>query len=612
VIGFASLDRAGMSRAVPALGLPVATLVYRSGETTSALLVLAWVVAVVATLVLGNRVTPIERGLEADGPGGGLVLGRRRALQTVVAAAVVAPAALLVAGAIGRAVPELVAAGSRGGAPAGAAAQTHPGLTGGLDAGSPVVLTDDVVLRVRADRPLYWRGTTYDEWDGRRWSRGDEPQWVSWSGAEVDLDALRASVAPAGDATAAPADPVLADPVPADPVPAGRPRLEPALPEPVVVRQEFEAEQAGFDVVIGAWRMISLATTARQAVIGADGSVILPAPLEPGATWTVESVLVPVGEEELRQADPASLPPSSAAIQRYAVEDAVTAPVAELARSITASSPTTYDKVRAIEAWMDANVTYTRDLLELPIGSDAVHHLLFESRRGFCEQIGSALVVMLRSLGIPARLAVGYVPGEYDGDSGQWLSRGTDAHAWAEVYFPAIGWQGFDPTAGVPLAADVPTEPLPVDTSLLVAIAVALVAVVALVAAGRVRQSRRLLAVPGGDRALAELQRRFDACGAKLGRRWPASMTAREKGEDLVAGGAPPGPVARVVAALERLAFFDLDRIPPTGVDLSPLDAELDRLERDVDSGSSAVAGARGTSEPPDQPAGRVVSTLDT
>src|SRR5690606_33351871 len=78
----------------------------------------------------------------------------------------------------------------------------------------------------------------------------------------------------------------------------------------------------------------------------------------------------------------------------------------------------------------------------------------FGSRRGFCEQIASALVVMLRTQGVPARLATGYTPGTRDPVAGVWEVRARNAHAWAEVWFPEVGWQAFDPTAGVPLAGD--------------------------------------------------------------------------------------------------------------------------------------------------------------
>jgi transglutaminase-like putative cysteine protease len=103
---------------------------------------------------------------------------------------------------------------------------------------------------------------------------------------------------------------------------------------------------------------------------------------------------------------------------------------------------------------MSAHTQYTLDIPALPKGHDAVDQFLFVDQRGFCEQIGTSLVVMLRSLGIPARLAVGYANGERNPFTGLYEVRAKDAHAWAEVYFPGVGWQGFDPTASVPLAGE--------------------------------------------------------------------------------------------------------------------------------------------------------------
>jgi protein-glutamine gamma-glutamyltransferase len=128
--------------------------------------------------------------------------------------------------------------------------------------------------------------------------------------------------------------------------------------------------------------------------------------------------------------------------------------VKKLAADVTASAPTRYDKVRALEAWMGENTQYTLDIPPLPAGADAVDHYLFEDKKGFCEQIASSLVVMLRSLGYPARLAVGYTPGERNPFTGLYEVRADDAHAWTEVWFPDVGWQAFDPTAKVPFAGD--------------------------------------------------------------------------------------------------------------------------------------------------------------
>ncbi len=79
---------------------------------------------------------------------------------------------------------------------------------------------------------------------------------------------------------------------------------------------------------------------------------------------------------------------------------------------------------------------------------DAVEYFLFEERRGYCEQFASSLAVMVRSLGIPARVATGYVPGEYNPFTGLYEVKASSAHAWVEVYFPGYGWSTFDPTPG--------------------------------------------------------------------------------------------------------------------------------------------------------------------
>ena len=95
---------------------------------------------------------------------------------------------------------------------------------------------------------------------------------------------------------------------------------------------------------------------------------------------------------------------------------------------------------------------YTTDIPPLAPGADAVDSFLFGTRRGFCEQISTATVVMLRSLGIPARETVGYVPGSYNPITDLYDVQAKDAHAWVQVWFPGYGWQNFDPTADVPLA----------------------------------------------------------------------------------------------------------------------------------------------------------------
>jgi Transglutaminase-like superfamily/Domain of unknown function (DUF4129) len=130
--------------------------------------------------------------------------------------------------------------------------------------------------------------------------------------------------------------------------------------------------------------------------------------------------------------------------------------VEALAKKITAGDTTNYDRVASLIAWMGAHTHYSTDIPPLPAGADTVDEFLFGNRVGFCEQISTSLAVMLRSIGIPTREAVGYVPGPYDPITDLYQVRADDAHAWVQVWFPGFGWQSFDPTAVVPLASPAP------------------------------------------------------------------------------------------------------------------------------------------------------------
>lgn len=180
---------------------------------------------------------------------------------------------------------------------------------------------------------------------------------------------------------------------------------------------------------------------------------LLPTELDAGTVYTVVSRRPRVTEAVLREpAGGAPTPPGFT--QRYTRLPEVPERVRELAARVTAGAPGVYDQVRALERWMGENLTYTLDIPPLPEGADAVEQFLFVDKKGFCEQIATALVVMLRSLGVPVRLTMGYTPGERDPFTGLYQVRARNAHAWAEVYFPGVGWQGFDPTASVPLSGE--------------------------------------------------------------------------------------------------------------------------------------------------------------
>jgi transglutaminase-like putative cysteine protease len=193
-----------------------------------------------------------------------------------------------------------------------------------------------------------------------------------------------------------------------------------------------------------------------------DGALRSDVTLTAGSVYTVVSERVQVDAEILRtQGDVGEFfaefieMSGGGQIQPFLeLPESTTQRTIDLATSLRTPGESTYDTILAYEAWLGANTEYDLDAPVPADGEDAVDDFLFESRLGFCEQIATTLTIMLRSQGVPARLATGYVPGERDRVSGVWNVRGTDAHAWVEVWFPQTGWQPFDPTAEVPLAAD--------------------------------------------------------------------------------------------------------------------------------------------------------------
>jgi transglutaminase-like putative cysteine protease len=129
--------------------------------------------------------------------------------------------------------------------------------------------------------------------------------------------------------------------------------------------------------------------------------------------------------------------------------------VAERAREVTANAFTPYDKAVAIEAYLRDSFTYSTRVPAVPPDRDWVDFLLFDSPKGYCDYFATAMTVMLRTAGIPARVASGFAPGDFDAGSGTWLIRENHAHSWVEVYFPRYGWVTFEPSAIRPVPARV-------------------------------------------------------------------------------------------------------------------------------------------------------------
>lgn len=126
--------------------------------------------------------------------------------------------------------------------------------------------------------------------------------------------------------------------------------------------------------------------------------------------------------------------------------------VSELAHELTEGMDSEYEMVRAIETYLkeEGGFRYSlRETQETPPGEDYVDYFLFDTKVGYCDNFSSAMTVMLRAVGIPARWAKGFTPGtlqtDADGEEYYQVSN-SNAHSWTEVYFPSFGWIPFEPS----------------------------------------------------------------------------------------------------------------------------------------------------------------------
>jgi transglutaminase-like putative cysteine protease len=128
--------------------------------------------------------------------------------------------------------------------------------------------------------------------------------------------------------------------------------------------------------------------------------------------------------------------------------------VRDLALDITKDEDNWFDKARAIEQYFQSGeFAYDQTKVAIPTGDeDYVEQFLFDTKRGYCDNFSTSMVTMLRSIGIPARWAKGYAPGNYrgmgDGKSRIYEVTNNEAHSWVEIFFPALGWVPFEPTKG--------------------------------------------------------------------------------------------------------------------------------------------------------------------
>ncbi|HET7467645.1 MAG TPA: transglutaminaseTgpA domain-containing protein [Candidatus Dormibacteraeota bacterium] len=276
-------------------------------------------------------------------------------------------------------------------------------------------LGDAPVMYVRTGAPAYWRGLVFDTYRDGVWT-------ASQSGPYAVFPAY---------------------------IPA---RLMPQAPSNNLGTfvQTFRLLRDMPPVVDAAYPIESLYVPVGQLARDPYGTFHTPNVLRAGTTYSVVSYIPDLSSGKLQ----------SDAFPRFAADDpdwreyldttGLSAPAAALglqyARSQAGGSSNEYLMVMGVVQSLQHNYRYSLQVGHAQPGVDPVEQFLFRDHFGYCEQFATTAVLMLRSLGIPARLVTGYATGDYDPVLNQAIVREKDAHAWVEAWFPGDGWVPVDPT----------------------------------------------------------------------------------------------------------------------------------------------------------------------
>jgi transglutaminase-like putative cysteine protease len=177
------------------------------------------------------------------------------------------------------------------------------------------------------------------------------------------------------------------------------------------------------------------------------GDLRATASVQPNQLYT-SAALESVATAETLAATTGPIPPSVSQPFMELPPD-LPARIKQLAEQQTAGKLTAFDKATALETYL-RTFTFDTETPPPPPGRDGVDWFLFDLRRGYCDYNSSAMAVMLRTLGIPARVAAGYTPGQLDPTDGLYHITEKDTHTWTQAYFPGYGWIDFEPTPDNP------------------------------------------------------------------------------------------------------------------------------------------------------------------
>ena len=362
---------------------------------------------------------------------------------------------------------------------------------GGLDlkraqSGGLGPLSSAPVMVVFADAPRYWRGRSYDLYGSQGWESSEEAvqplqaspelrteddyryrerreQTIEVSSATQTLFAAGQPISATIESTAVLAKPAsYAIELRGGPLPAEWPNAVRALGSelrqaiagtPRLLTRDAITGLLPPDLELGeitrdGTRLRALQVTRRDPVPADVLGLRSKDRLQRGTRYAVASWVVRAPSDALQQSG-TNYP--GWVMDRYLqLPAALPARVGDLARQVASGAGNAYDAVAAIEAHL-RQYPFSLEIGPPPPGRDAADYFLFDVRQGYSDSFASAFVVMARSLGIPARLATGYIGGDWDEARQAYLVHERQGHAWPEGFFPGYGWMEFEPTPSLPL-----------------------------------------------------------------------------------------------------------------------------------------------------------------
>jgi transglutaminase-like putative cysteine protease len=443
---------------------------------------------------------------------------------------------------------------------------------GAVDLTTRGSLSNAVVFEAPADSPAYWQGAIFSVFDGQAWTaHGPFTEWTAGAGATQ----------------LAPSDPTSQA---GDAVSTYTVRVLTATPLDVVLAPGHPTSYLGAGRVIDdtdGTPHITYGSTAVRAT-----------------TYTVSSTL-PAKDAAGAAAGPDLTDPAW-----LAVPGDLPARVTTLAASLVANAPSRLDAVNSVEQYLRSTEKYNPNSPVPKPGEDAVDDFLFVSHQGFCEQFATAAIIMLRSQGIPARLVTGYVDGDLTADPGMRVFRGSDAHAWVQVFYPGVGWVNSDPTSGAVLQTNAHSLRQRVGAAMMrlwhrvpggrwgavvaLALAVILGAALSTIARRLLRRRRRFAGVDrgrSGDGPILAAYLRLDVALRGVERARAPSESLGELAGRLGGLVATPREVADAIRNLER-ETYGVD--PPSAAESAAAVAVFDRLRHVAGSQLVALAGPTG------------------